>query len=27
LLGYRPSVDFHEGLVRTVEWYRGTSGQ
>jgi nucleoside-diphosphate-sugar epimerase len=22
LLGYRPSVDFREGLVRTVEWYR-----
>ena len=22
LLGYTPSVDFREGLVRTVEWYR-----
>lgn len=22
LLGYRPSVDFREGLRRTVEWYR-----
>jgi len=22
LLGYRPSVDFREGLERTVEWYR-----
>jgi len=22
LLGYRPRVDFREGLVRTVEWYR-----
>jgi nucleoside-diphosphate-sugar epimerase len=25
LLGYRPSVDFREGLRRTVEWYRETS--
>jgi UDP-glucose 4-epimerase len=24
LLGYRPSVEFREGLVRTVEWYRKT---
>jgi nucleoside-diphosphate-sugar epimerase len=24
LLGYRPSVDFREGLARTVEWYRKT---
>jgi UDP-glucose 4-epimerase len=23
LLGYRPEVDFREGLRRTVEWYRG----
>ena len=23
LLGYRPSVGLREGLVRTVEWYRG----
>jgi UDP-glucose 4-epimerase len=22
LLGYQPLVDFHEGLRRTVEWYR-----
>jgi nucleoside-diphosphate-sugar epimerase len=22
-LGYRPTVDFEEGLKRTVEWYRG----
>jgi len=22
LLGYAPSVDFREGLMRTVEWYR-----
>ena len=21
-LGYRPTVDFEEGLRRTVEWYR-----
>jgi len=27
LLGYRPKVDFRAGLVRTVEWYRKTSGQ
>jgi UDP-glucose 4-epimerase len=26
LLGYRPEVDFREGLRRTVEWYRGVSG-
>ena len=26
LLGYRPKVDFRAGLVRTVEWYRRTSG-
>jgi UDP-glucose 4-epimerase len=25
LLGYRPIVDFREGLRRTVEWYRSTS--
>ena len=24
-LGYKPKVDFEEGLRRTVEWYRGTS--
>ena len=24
LLGYRPSVDFREGLARTVAWYRTT---
>jgi len=24
LLGYKPIVDFHEGLRRTVEWYRET---
>jgi UDP-glucose 4-epimerase len=24
-LGYKPSVDFEEGLRRTVEWYRGTA--
>lgn len=23
VLGYRPRVSFHEGLVRTVNWYRG----
>jgi UDP-glucose 4-epimerase len=23
LLGYVPKIDFHEGLRRTVEWYRG----
>jgi UDP-glucose 4-epimerase len=22
LLGYAPTVDFREGLRRTVEWYR-----
>jgi UDP-glucose 4-epimerase len=22
-LGYKPIVDFEEGLRRTVEWYRG----
>jgi UDP-glucose 4-epimerase len=22
-LGYKPAVDFEEGLRRTVEWYRG----
>jgi len=28
LLGYTPSVDFREGLRRTVEWYRaGTMGE
>ncbi|WP_317891674.1 SDR family oxidoreductase [Acidicapsa acidisoli] len=27
LLGYRPSVDFREGLVRTVEWYRKTGNR
>jgi UDP-glucose 4-epimerase len=26
LLGYRPLVDFGEGLRRTVEWYRGGGG-
>ena len=24
LLGYKPAVDFREGLRRTVEWYRGS---
>jgi UDP-glucose 4-epimerase len=24
-LGYRPTIDFEEGLHRTVEWYRGQS--
>jgi len=24
-LGYRPSVDFEEGLRRTIEWYRAQS--
>jgi nucleoside-diphosphate-sugar epimerase len=24
LIGYRPSVEFEEGLRRTVEWYRST---
>jgi UDP-glucose 4-epimerase len=27
LLGYRPSVDFREGLERTVEWYRMTDSR
>jgi UDP-glucose 4-epimerase len=27
LLGYRPIVDFPEGLRRTVEWYRGGGGE
>lgn len=27
LLGYRPKVDFPEGLRRTVEWYRSGSGR
>jgi UDP-glucose 4-epimerase len=26
LLGYKPVVDFREGLRRTVEWYRGGGG-
>ena len=26
LLGYAPTVDFREGLRRTVEWYRSCSG-
>jgi UDP-glucose 4-epimerase len=26
LLGYKPQVDFREGLKRTVEWYRAGSG-
>jgi nucleoside-diphosphate-sugar epimerase len=26
LLGYRPAVDFREGLRRTVEWYRAGGG-
>jgi nucleoside-diphosphate-sugar epimerase len=26
LIGYRPSVNFRDGLVRTVEWYRKASG-
>jgi UDP-glucose 4-epimerase len=26
LLGYEPTVDFREGLRRTVEWYRSASG-
>jgi nucleoside-diphosphate-sugar epimerase len=25
LIGYRPIVDFREGLRRTVEWYRGSA--
>jgi nucleoside-diphosphate-sugar epimerase len=24
LLGYKPAVDFREGLRRTVEWYRAS---
>ena len=27
LLGYRPSIDFREGLRRTVEWYRVDGGR
>jgi UDP-glucose 4-epimerase len=27
LLGYRPSVDFREGLARTVAWYRTAGNQ
>jgi nucleoside-diphosphate-sugar epimerase len=27
LLGYRPAIDFREGLRRTVEWYRAGGGQ
>lgn len=27
LLGYKPVVDFREGLRRTVEWYRSTATQ
>jgi UDP-N-acetylglucosamine/UDP-N-acetyl-alpha-D-glucosaminouronate 4-epimerase len=27
LLGYRPAVDFREGLRRTVEWYRAEARQ
>ena len=27
LLGYRPRVDFREGLVRTVEWYRSAGNR
>jgi UDP-glucose 4-epimerase len=26
LLGYAPIVDFREGLLRTIEWYRSGSG-
>jgi UDP-glucose 4-epimerase len=26
LLGYKPTVDFREGLRRTVEWYRSCAG-
>jgi nucleoside-diphosphate-sugar epimerase len=26
LLGYRPQVDFETGLLRTLEWYRASSG-
>ncbi len=27
LIGYRPKIDFREGLRRTVEWYRAGGGQ
>jgi nucleoside-diphosphate-sugar epimerase len=27
LLGYRPKIDFREGLRRTVEWYRRNGGR
>jgi len=27
LLGYKPVVDFREGLLRTVNWYRESSGR
>jgi UDP-glucose 4-epimerase len=27
LLGYKPTVDFREGLRRTVEWYRSCGGE
>lgn len=27
LLGYRPKIDFREGLRRTVDWYRTGAGQ
>jgi UDP-glucose 4-epimerase len=27
LLGYAPTVDFREGLRRTVEWYRSGGGE
>ncbi len=27
LLGYKPTVDFREGLRRTVEWYRAGGGE
>ena len=27
LLGYRPAIDFREGLRRTVAWYRAGGGQ
>lgn len=26
LIGYRPKIDFREGLRRTVEWYRASGG-
>jgi nucleoside-diphosphate-sugar epimerase len=26
-LGYRPKVDFEEGLSRTIEWYRDREGK